>query len=346
MVERDTLLAHLAPKYLTGRIEDAATDALAYILNKSECARSAFNDLVAYTAGVPVEDCDRFATQVVVSDDRARPDFVGYDKNGEKRVIGESKFWAPLGDEQVKAYLKQLPSSGPAVLLFVVPDTRIESLWPDVNCYVGREQQRSDRVKNGTVRVGVMPDNHLHRIMMMGWVDLLDSLAQATKVDSDVASEIKQLRGLAMKQDREAFLPLKEEELVPEIARRVINLVDLVDAAINLGRTDGWLNTDRLTSSRTGYWYARWFRFSGVEGEQWFGVDYRTWAMRGESPLWLWIYEVPEKLRGKLTVKLYDGGDGGTFVPIYLPIGVEREKVLDSVIFQLKDICGALKPAR
>ena len=37
------------------------------------------------------------------------PDFVGFDDNGDKRVVGESKFWAGLGEGQA-GRLPQAPA--------------------------------------------------------------------------------------------------------------------------------------------------------------------------------------------------------------------------------------------
>ena len=45
MAEHATLLAHLVPK-LTSRVEDAATDALAFILNSSAACRGALDRLL------------------------------------------------------------------------------------------------------------------------------------------------------------------------------------------------------------------------------------------------------------------------------------------------------------
>ena len=342
MAEMDTLLAYLAPKHARS-VEDVATDALAYILNKSEDALESFNGLVAKTAGVTVEDCVRFETQVVAPD-QSRPDFVGYDGNGEKRIIGESKFWAGLGEGQGKAYVEQLSSSGPAVLLFVVPDTKIDTLWDDVNRDVGREAQPHDKIADENLRMGVIPDNELSRIMMVGWVNLLDRLRQATTGNPDVASDIRQLQGLAEQQDREAFLPLKREELAPEFPRRLRSLVDLIDEVIyEYGAKEGWLDTRNLQARSQYYGYGRYFRVSGVEGSLWFGLNHDLWATREKSPFWLWFSaSVLDKRRARLQVELCDEWDG-TWTPIYLKTDADRDVVLKNVVSQLKAIAGAVK---
>ena len=323
MTGNDTLLAYLLPKY-TNRIEDAATDGLVYILNKSEHARIAFTDLVAKTAGagVSIEPCVRFDTQVVAPD-RSRPDFVGYDRDGEKRIIGESKFWAGLGEGQAKAYLEQLSSSRPAVLLFVVPDTRIDSLWADVNQDVGRKQNSGDKVEDGRRRAAAMPGSNQRRIIMMvGWLDLLDKIRQAVRDNQDVSPDIIQLQGLVQQQEGSVtFVPLKKEDLSPEFPRRMRGLVDLVYEAISRGRDAGWLNA----GSRGVHWtygYGRWFNVPGVEGDLWFGLDY-TWEQS--------------------ILSLYDQ-NSGKFTPIHLLTDTDREAVLNNVVSQLKDICDALQP--
>ena len=129
MDTRDTLLAHLVPT-LTSQTENAATKSLAYILNKSEPTKRALNEMIRAGVGVTMDPVEQVRVEVA-AEDQSRPDFVGYDVNGTKRVVGESKFWAPLGKGQGSVYLKQL-ASGPSVLMFVVPEARLISLWDDV----------------------------------------------------------------------------------------------------------------------------------------------------------------------------------------------------------------------
>ena len=49
MADRYTLLGYLVPR-ITGQLEDAATEALAYILNSSTEAMGALNDLLQHAA--------------------------------------------------------------------------------------------------------------------------------------------------------------------------------------------------------------------------------------------------------------------------------------------------------
>ena len=127
MTDRGTLLGHLVPR-ITKQVEDAATDALAYILNESCEAMGALNDLLQH-GGFGIEPIKRVQTQVSYERGESIPDMTGYDKNNRERLIVESKFWATLLDGQAKGYITHLDETGPGVLLFIAPDARIETLW-------------------------------------------------------------------------------------------------------------------------------------------------------------------------------------------------------------------------
>ena len=127
MADNDTLLAYLVPK-LTSKVEDSATEALAYILNRSDASRKALADLV----GIGAADIGRVETQETAPD-RSRPDLVCFDTGNEKRIIVEAKFWAGLMDNQPNTYLEQLPETGRSALLFIAPDVRINTLWAAIN---------------------------------------------------------------------------------------------------------------------------------------------------------------------------------------------------------------------
>lgn len=97
MADDHSLLAHLVPK-LTPQVEDAATDALAYVLNRSEGCRRALVDLLSDDQ-FQLTPFRSAKTQVVPSP-TARLDLVGYDERGRAALIIESKFWAQLLDGQ------------------------------------------------------------------------------------------------------------------------------------------------------------------------------------------------------------------------------------------------------
>ena len=80
--------------------------------------------------------------------------------------------------------------------------------------------------------------------MLTSWRSLLGSMAAkvSAAADSHTAIDIRQLQGLAEQQDTEAFLPLRQEELGPQLPRRVIDLTRLVDDVVSRVKKTGWVS--------------------------------------------------------------------------------------------------------
>lgn len=356
MPEELTLLAHLVPR-LTNRVEDSATDALAFILNKSPASRDALGLLLREGEGsFDLDALANFDTQVTYRDG-SRPDSVGYDQAGGKRLLIESKFWATLLEGQASGYFDQLEDAGPAVLLFIAPTTRLEILWGEI-----RRQMESgpDSVKLEVVETSsqihkarVMgTDYQDKRLMLVSWSLILDRLAAAVPSDSIVAADIQQLRGLAQREDNEAFLPIYSAELNPSLPRRIQWLNHLVDDVVDSrGCQEGWMSVRNLRATPQRGGYGRYFRFltdqgKDVQGHLFLCVDFGLWATSGDTPLWLKISgEVPvnrDQIQGKtpsLVVLEGHSWPGWPYeVPIYLTAGVEYGRVLDNVVRQVKAV--------
>ena len=69
-------------------MENAATEALGYILNSTVGSMQALNDLLRED-GFDIEPIVRVETQVTY-EDGSRPDMAGYDKNDVKRLLVHS----------------------------------------------------------------------------------------------------------------------------------------------------------------------------------------------------------------------------------------------------------------
>ena len=147
-----TLFAHIAPR-LTDRIEDVAVEALGHILSNSEAARSALEETVRL-GGAEVGSIDRVQTQVT-GEEGARPDLVGFDDKGTKRVLIEAKFWAGLTPNQPNQYLKQLPEIEVGPRRFCSSRPRDGSQCCGRNCCLRAEERSSIlgcRLKSGPKR--------------------------------------------------------------------------------------------------------------------------------------------------------------------------------------------------
>ena len=355
MRPESTLLAYLVPR-LTNSVEDTATDALAFILNKSPACRDALGLLLREGEGAyHLDTLASFDTQVTYKDG-SRPDMVGYDQGGGKRLLVESKFWATLLEGQASSYFDQLEDAGPGVLLFIAPATRLEVLWGEITRQMesGSVEIELEAVEtsNQMRRARVMGSDYQDkRLLLVGWSMLLDRLDAAVPHDSLVASDIRQLRGLAQREDDEAFQPIKTAELSPSVPRRLQWLNRLIDDVVDSrGCPEGWLSVEgsRATAQRDGY--GRYFRFMTdlremVPGWLFLCVKHRLWATSGDTPVWLRIYSdvpiSPVHLRGKVPSLVGYGGSSGYYdVPIYLTPGVEYGRVLDNVVRQVKVIWG------
>ena len=336
-----TLLAHLATK-LSSRHEDIAVEALGYIL-KSEAARNAEVKMLKHhgVSGVPIV---RFETQVS-QEDRSRPDLVGLDRNNKPAVIIEAKFWAGLTENQPNAYLNRLPQKG--VLLFVAPAQRIESLWAELRKLAKVTQPRPDDEKTEfkSVMVGK------RYLMLTSWKYLLEWLETAG--DSHSRSGIRELRGLVDRIDQDAFLPIRPDEFAPEIPRRMLNLITLVDDSVTRGRNDDLISTEGLNVAPQATGYGRYVYVA--EAGAWFGIDFARWARADypDTPLWLRLQEWD----GTVTIAdlrqaledLFQSDPQGCFdegerlcVPIMLPTAVEHPAVLNAVVARIKDVADRI----
>lgn len=334
MADNDTLLAYLVPK-LTYGVEDAATEALAYILKKSAASRESLADLV----GVDAAQIGRIETQVTAPDG-SQPDLVCFDTGNEKRIIVESKFWAGLTDNQPNAYLMQLPESRRSVLLFIAPDVRVSTLWTTINHRASEGDIPLEPIDSS----GRIPTARVYgtekQLMLVSWTRLLNSML-AVAEDSEISADIVQLRGLAQRQDEEAFLPLHSEELGPAFARRVRGFVRLVNDAVDArGVGEGWMNIAGLSTSSLGYGYGRYFRFPGMEEIWRLSLDHVQWATGGDTPLWL---SCNRDFNLKEMVDRAELRRDGWWVAIYLKTGVEYDEVLDDVVRQLREIWESVK---
>ena len=345
MTQEPTLLAHLVPR-LTSQVEDAATDALAFILNRSKACRGALDSFLR-TDGFEIEPITRFETQVTY-EDGSRPDMVGYDRSGSKRLLVESKFWASLLHGQASGYFGQLEEDGPGVLLFIAPDSRIETLWAEIRRQMERGQERVRlevlRTARRTRRAKV--EGSYKQLMLTSWAQLLDRMATVVG-DSGVASDIHQIRGLAMHQDERAFLPIHPEEIGLALPRRIRGLNRLIDTVVERGVRNGWITVQGLRATPQREGYGRYIRFTGTPGDLFLCVSFKLWANSGDTPLWLRIHPKFPVNRAVILNRVpppVEPPDWPRYdVPIHLKTGAEYESVLDDVVRQVREIADMVE---
>ena len=242
MAETYTLLAHLSPSF-TSQTENIAVEALGYVLNKYAGSREGLDDVIR--SGVrDVNPVVKVRTQSSAVDG-TRPDLVGLDEDDKERVLIEAKFWAELTPRQPSAYLDRLPDEGPSVLLFLVPEERIGSLWPVLRARaLEAEKTLSDvDAERKCVSVG----GSQRHLMLVSWTGLLDRMSVRTREERDAETEIQQLRGLADFAEGARFQPIRgpREEIDPD-SRHMRDLKRIIDAATERGITAGWASRKGL----------------------------------------------------------------------------------------------------
>ena len=286
MAEEKSLLAYLVPK-LTTSLEDTATEALAFILNKSALCRDALNSLLR-DGDFSLAPIVLVRTQVSYPDGQ-RPDMVGYDGSRVARLLVESKFWAELQPDQAIGYFSKLDASGPGVLLFIAPEVRGKTLWSEITRQMASPEYGLRLV--GVERIGQMRrariDGSDNRLELVSWTLLLDHLAAAVQGGTSVASDIHQLPSLAQREDEEAFQPLHQEEFAPALPRRLRALHRLIDDVILRAEGQGLVTTAGRASAAQRDGYGRYFQFTAVPGDMLLCVDLSLWTARADTPIWL-----------------------------------------------------------
>lgn len=332
MADNDTLLAYLVSSF-PGNTENIATEALKHIFLRSNASMEALNDVVRSGArGVsPIVAVETQVGQV----DGTRPDLVGFDETGKERVLIEVKFWAQLTNNQPIGYLNRLPDDGPSALIFLAPEDRIQSLWPQLRNRVNAESILLTDVdsERKCTRVG---DTQKH-LMTVSWGSLLDGMAAKSRDDgeSSVETEIRQLRSLAKYADEGAFKPIqKGEEFGEQSELRQRQYRRLVDSATERGIEQGWASRDGLRATPRSYGYGRYIRLH--DAVVWFGINAEQFEATGDTPLWVDPTSALRSVWPEIVGKL--GVQNSRWAPVTLKRGVEYPEMLEGVVDSLRHI--------
>ncbi|TAK27422.1 MAG: hypothetical protein EPO40_17540 [Myxococcaceae bacterium] len=342
----DTVLAHLAASI--AQKENLATEALAFILNRSAPAREALRQRLAAAVG-EVPTLGRILTQQAVSDE-GRPDVVLYNQAGQKVGFIEAKFWAALTPAQPVDYLQQLPKAGSGVLLLLAPERRLPSLRADVldRCTAAK----LPLVDRGPMAFDVGPN----RLALMSWSSLLASMRDAVAEDRATTSDVAQLTGLCARCEAEGFIPLTREDLDDlRVPRLVLQFANLVNAIVDTGVAAGVVSVKGLKATHFQHATGRYVEFARAGA--WLGLNHTHWSRRGRSPLWIrfsqddwgradalrtllrpWMSMDPPRAWG-------DDEDGAVRVPLRLRTGVEQDAVVADVLEQLRELDGLMSSA-
>ena len=348
-----TVLAHVA-WMLRGSFEDLAVEALGYIPNCSETARDALSEVLA-EGGPEVSSFGTVETQAT-EETGATPDLACLDSEGEKPVLIEAKFDAPLTKNQPVEYLRHLPTDRSSVLLVVAPERRLKWLWEEMSGLVRDagdlefgEGIASESLKRASVGNG-------RTLMVVSWKYLLDRIAlrAGEKTEEATLRSVRELQGVVEYEDLNAFVaPSKELAELDE--KNKGRFKKLIDEAIAKGRNEEWANTEGYGVGGGVTGYVRYFAIGDVS--MWFGYDLRMWEQYG-GPLWVGFQERAQNNIGivrkglrELCVKRPENfyhdvpswSRRRDYIRINLPCSSEYQELLKSLLEQLCEIAEALK---
>ncbi len=338
------VLSHLALRF-SSHPENLATEALAYILQRSAPARTGLNRLIE-TITAKNLNLERYETQSSHKD-LSRPDLCGMDAEGNRSLLMEVKFWAGLTEAQPNGYLAAMRQ--PGVLLFVAPEARLTSLWHELERRISERGMPAAALNGQPGALAIVTGDHI--VAAVSWRSLLLLLEQeaAAAAEAETAADVRQLQSLCEHMDTDAFLPLSSEELTSPLGRRVVQFEtlsnDLTEGLVRLGLAD--VSGLRATA---GWGYAG--RYLYLRGNGAFlAFNANNWSAFGQSPLWLdisgdsWKRTTPspaiKQALHAVDIRYWEQ-QRLVSVPITLPTGIERDGVIASAQQQLLRIIHAL----
>jgi len=343
----NTVFSYIVQRRYSHDYENIATDALAFILDSSEAARSGLMKLLRGI--VPDLPSLRFRTQL--TDDNARPDMCGFD-GIVRRLFIENKFWAGLTENQPVHYLKLLAGDiQPSVLLMVVPVARQETVWRELLHRL--EYDKSRDASRGDIRsitTGFGPI-----LALTSWVKVLSAIDAELADDPQARNDVVQLRALCDAADSLAFQPISSKDVTDQRTPAfIIQLSMIIQKAVDLGVTEGVLRIEGLRPTHSWNLFGRYVWISSQDNAAgaWFGTNFELWRKHGITPLWLMFnptsfgraVEVRTLLEPFASRKnVFTACDNDAFaLAIDLVTGEEEDQVIMSIVNQLRNIAEVL----
>lgn len=344
------MFGHLVSKFPTNA-ENLATEALAFVLERSTVAREAmvrFGQLCAPGLKGPL----RFRAQDW-GDDRAVPDLVGIGNTGATRLIVEAKFDAGLTDHQPVTYLQRLPRDEDGLLLTVAPGRRQTLLWDELVRRVKAAgiECADERRPAEDLRSVRLTDRRT--LAIASWPALLGMIGNSLAVHQDpVRADLGQLEGLCARIEAEAFLPLSSADLTNDVARRLLQYLGLIRAVTDELHAQGVLRNASWSAGADGWWG----RYVDIEG--WtclVRLSAHSWATQAATPLWFQVgYQGKPRvteavgalapLLAERPTRVFDRGSAGFVdVALFLPVGRSEREVVEDLADQMQRIVTCIR---
>ena len=344
--EHDSLLSHIAQRHVHG-YEDIATDALSFILNRSEACRRALSEFLAQgDSPIPITHTQPWTADTY----GAIPDLACFDRD-ELSALIEVKFWAPLTPHQPVTYWNSLPAGRPTALMFVAPTYRTEQddLWSTltrrlreagVQLMEGAIADQHNSIDGSRFTAAESFDDH-RQLILASWSTIIGRLTERARQanDTNAMFHLRELHGLTT--DAENGV---DGTLDPE--RR-----NIVRDAITRLVTAGWANIDGLSVGNGYDYHVRFLRLANAYA--WLGIHYTALKQIPDVPLWLGFMPANQPMMDFNTVKErlselvqgpFDWSRRDYLVAIRLPESGDRKFLTDAVVEQVRSIASRLNP--
>jgi hypothetical protein len=358
----NTVFGHLATRF-TAHPENLATEALLYVLEKSESVGDLFSKYFP-EKNSSFPQIARYSSQVF-SEANTIPDLVGTDASGANVFIVENKFWAELTPNQPLGYLPLLPEESPGALIFVCPEKRLSILNLELKRLIndsGKYPNYSEVVSTENLILNAISDSKF--LMLISWRKLLTDLESCLDPikERNLISDLHQLNGLCENMDRDGFIPLRSHEIGNlDIPKRILQYPELILGAVSKLRELGYISTSGLQYTSTNHWTGQYIFIpdSGRVIGSLIALDLVAWKQNGKSPIWLEFTDGqtgPDKQKqirsifNKTDLYMADlqepNGKSryGFGTPLYLLPNVESNRVVDSIVTQVQEIADLLLP--
>jgi hypothetical protein len=343
-------------KRLSQENENVATESLAFIVRSSKGAQSGLLKLLRGIA--PDLPSLQFRTQQ--TDGSARPDMWGFDGSSTPRVFIENKFWAGLTENQPVEYLRLLAGKpDPAVLLVVVPESRLETVWQQFGhrlADAGLSRSLLNQLAGVSRAEAIDFGSALANkpiLAVTSWAKLLSAIEAELTDEPHSRSDLFQLRALCDAADN--YAPFSTTELTNQRTPSfILQLNSVVQRAVDLGVTEEVLRTKGLNPTHFWEGPGRYTRFAnGSNIIAWFGTDFRLWRDRGSTPLWLVfspdlggraleVRAVLEPWTQRNGIACSVESDGEFSVGIAVAAGAEPQEVSRRIVDRLKEVAAEL----
>ena len=323
--------------------EDIASDGLKHILQNSVFAKNYLKTSIFAKTNIELPELNY--TNQISKSELGRTDISGLDINGDEILIIEAKFWASLTENQPISYLKRLQEN--SILLFVCPTLRKNSLFIELKKKLSEE---NIQFTPDDLTLKLVLENG-KQILVQSWNEILEPIKEILKENNQnrLVSDIDQIIGFCEVIDSNSFIPLSENDLSPEIGRKISSYYFLVDEVINeLSKNENY-KQDRLTEGKpareAGYYKYRKYKNYGIT----FGINFSYWTQFADTPFWLKITELDfkqsenlkfnlRKISTNLTNQIFENNLDELFYPIYPPKFSDKDKVVREMTNQIVEI--------